>query len=92
MSEFVEFQLVERKPKTVVFKALSKSGGFNLGFVKWFGRWRQYTFFPEPETVFSSGCLKFIIRFIDELNRKQRDGSIATLPQIQGYMGVDNQD
>ena len=67
MSKYLEFALLEKKPKTQVIKVMSKLHGNRLGVIKWFGRWRQYGFFPEPETVFNIECLNDIQSYIKGL-------------------------
>lgn len=67
VSKYIEFEIVERKPKTDVYNILSKSEGDVLGKVKYFPSWRQYTFFPEEGTVFSQSCLKDINKFLQKL-------------------------
>jgi len=69
MSKYLEFQLLEQKPKTKVIGVYSKKSGDRLGRIKWFGRWRQYTFFPEFETVFNIECLNDIITYIRGLRK-----------------------
>jgi hypothetical protein len=43
-----------------------------LGTIRWFGRWRQYTFFPEPGTTFNADCLEAITRQLRVLNDRHR--------------------
>lgn len=45
-----------------------------LGHIKWFGRWRQYAFFPAVETVWNRECLRDVQDVINELvdARKQK--------------------
>lgn len=62
---YLEFKLLENKPKTLVYAVNSKSTGFRLGIIMWYGAWRQYCFFPEESTVFSKGCLEEINNFIN---------------------------
>ena len=64
MSKYLEFNIIELKPKTKVIKVMSKLHGNTLGVIKWFGRWRQYGFFPESETVFNMECLNDIQSYI----------------------------
>lgn len=49
-----------------------------LGTIKWFGRWRQYVFHPEGDTIFNAGCLRDIADRTEELSKshraKRRDG------------------
>lgn len=55
---------MSRSGKTEVWRMDSGKDGVQLGEIRWFGRWRQYCFFPTSETVFSKGCLGDIRDFI----------------------------
>lgn len=66
-SKYIQMEFIEQKPKTVVFEVQTKSDQTRLGLIKWFGRWRQYVFFPESKTVFSKGCMADINSFIEHL-------------------------
>lgn len=46
--------------KTEVWSIYSLKNDTRLGSIKWFGRWRQYALFPEPESIFNSACLRDI--------------------------------
>jgi len=73
MSKYIEFKLIEHKPKTNVWEVNSKNHNICLGIIKWFGRWRQYAFFPESETVFNKDCLEDIRNFlINEMNKRRQ--------------------
>jgi hypothetical protein len=41
-----------------------------LGIIKWFGRWRQYAFFPDNGTVYNVECLNDITIHIKELKNE----------------------
>ena len=43
-----------------------------LGTIKWFGRWRKYAFFPEPELVFEEECMRDIATVIEQATREHR--------------------
>ena len=79
MSKYLEFALLEKKPKTQVIKVMSKIHGNSLGVIKWFGRWRQYSFFPEPETVFNVECLNDIKSYILRLKSYKRYITVSNL-------------
>lgn len=58
MNEYLEFR--DETPaarKTNIIGVYSRSSGDLLGRIKWFGRWRQYVFFPEPGTIWNPECL-----------------------------------
>lgn len=44
-----------------------------LGVIKYFGRWRQYCFFPANDMVFSSGCLREIEERLKVINAEWWD-------------------
>ena len=64
---YLDFKLVHRKPKTAVYRVVSKSSGETLGSIYWYGSWRQYVFQPEPETIWSRGCMRQVFDFIQKL-------------------------
>ena len=73
MSEFIEFKLIEEKPKTSVYSILNKKSMMTLGYIKWYGPWRQYCFFPERiDLVLNMDCMQYIIDFIKELMEKRK--------------------
>lgn len=46
--------------------------GVAIGQVKWFGRWKRYSFFPEGGTVFEQTCLREIAYFCETATLKHR--------------------
>lgn len=64
---WIRFVLAEQKPNTQVWHVLTKERQDVLGEIRWFGRWRQYVFFPSEDTAFSNGCLDEISAFLKEL-------------------------
>lgn len=67
--DFVDRSIPGRKTKTLFI--LSKSTGAVLGEIKWFGRWRQYCFFPAADTIFNRDCMNSIKDVIDDLMDKR---------------------
>lgn len=65
MSRYLRFELALNKPKTSVWNVVSKGHHTLLGQIKWFGRWRQYCFYPE-NAIFNSECLSDIKDFLEE--------------------------
>ena len=55
------------KKITDVFHVVNKENRCMLGVIKWFGSFRQYSFFPEAQTVFEHKCLKDITAFLDAI-------------------------
>lgn len=70
--KYVTFKLITRKPKTNVYWVKSKSCGEYLGRIAWYFPWRQYVFEPATATMWSCGCLKQVIDFIEKLMAERR--------------------
>ena len=67
MSRWLEFKDVTVEgAKTRTMNVKSLSSGALVGRIKWFARWRQYAFYPEP-TVFNLESLPEIQDEIDEI-------------------------
>lgn len=66
-SKYLRFDRVGWTGKTDVWNVLSKSEGTVLGQIKWFGAWRQYCFYPSPNTVFNPQCMRDICQVISGL-------------------------
>ncbi|MBA7549963.1 hypothetical protein ES705_42468 [subsurface metagenome] len=69
MSKYLEFNILEQKPKTKVIEIISKRGRERLGIIKWFPRWRQYAFSPGADTIFNVECLNDIVSHIKGLRK-----------------------
>lgn len=68
--------------RTVRIVVTSKRHLAILGEIKWFGRWRQYAFFPEIETVWNPECLDDVNECIARLTqeRKNKTNEMDTTP------------
>lgn len=70
--EYIEFDLVQQTKKTRIYAIRNCKSQLIIGYIKWYGAWRQYCFFPESETVFSKGCLEDICNFIKRLMEERK--------------------
>ena len=61
----------EQKPKTKVINVTSRLQGCRLGVIKWLPIWRQYAFFPEPDTAFDGQCLRSIELYIATIAKEK---------------------
>jgi hypothetical protein len=77
LGEYMTVNLVKRTEKTCAWEIKSAHHGDVLGTVKWNPAWRQYTFFPTPDTTFSSGCMTDITSFIERSNVEHRSKAKA---------------
>lgn len=75
MNKWLEFREVTPPAtrKTKVVLVYSKQGGYVLGTIKWFGRWRQYAFFPDNDTAWNPNCLEAVIAEIARLTKERLD-------------------
>jgi len=70
---YLEFEeLWPEGRKTAIVGVYSKSHGMRLGQIMWWGRWRQYCFFPDGHTIFNVGCMETIMARIDELMERRK--------------------
>lgn len=60
------------KGKTERYKVYSLYDETLLGEIKWYGSWRQYVLFAEPECIWSWDCLVEVSNFIKNLMEKRK--------------------
>ena len=70
--------------KTALWRVVSLNGD-HLGEVKWFGRWRQYAFYPTQSTmtIHNPVCLRQIADFCEEQTIAHRDGKTEKVWVVQ---------
>lgn len=72
--EYIEMvEVTADSVKTKRFAVMNRTHGYALGEIGWSPPWRQYIFKPFSDTIFSAGCLKDIIDFIEELQEERRN-------------------
>lgn len=71
-TKYLRFTKLERptKKKTDDVLITSISSGTILGFIRWYGPWRQYCFYPEGETIWNKGCLDDINEVMFKMNKE----------------------
>ena len=72
MSRFLIFERIAGSAKTETWSVKSAQSGDLLGMVRWFGRWRQYAFFPTAGAAFNPECLADLADFVDDLTIRHR--------------------
>jgi hypothetical protein len=63
---------VKGKGKTKVIDIVNNHYHEVIGEIKWFGRWRQYCFFPIAETVWNKTCLDDVQEVIKNLMEERK--------------------
>lgn len=68
----IDFVPAPPKPKTLTWWVVSHHEDIQLGTIAWFGRWRRYSFHPQPGTVFEQVCLREIAEFCERKTREHQ--------------------
>lgn len=74
----------DRKTKVVAVWS-TRIRGVRLGEIYWFGRWRQYAFFPSPDTVWSRDCLLHVAAEVEKLNTEWRELRVAQTAEHRAH-------
>ena len=80
---YVRFVNVGRSSsgKTLVWRVeATDDGNEGIGWVRWYGPWRQYSFFPASLTVFEKSCLRDIADFSEQLTKDHREANRGNGP------------
>ena len=86
-SKWIDFEKQEKKEhfKTDIWIIFTKDGRTNLGFIKWYGRWRGYAFFPQSDTIYEEDCLRDIADFIETETKEYRQEAKNKKEGKNGY-------
>jgi hypothetical protein len=77
--EFHEVDMPNRKTK--VFLVYNKENfEVPIGEIRWYGAFRKYAFYPQPNTVYENVCMKDITNFLEELMDERK---AEKSPQIE---------
>lgn len=66
-TKYLDFKIIEEKPKTLVVGVFNKSQESKIGEIRWYAAWRQYCFFPGWATIWNKDCLNDIVIVINKL-------------------------
>lgn len=58
------------QPKTRIWQVRNSAARIGLGYIRWFGAWRQYAFDPEDSLSFEKTCLRTIADFCERKTRE----------------------
>ena len=72
---YLDFKLAKNQnPSSWVVNVYAKGENLLLGTIKWYWRWRQYSFFTVEDRVFEKKCMADITEMMRRLNVIQRAG------------------
>lgn len=73
--EYLKFEdsRLHKGGKTRTVNVISERSGQYLGVIRWYGRWRQYTFHPHALTVWNPQCLMQIAYECDSMTKAHRE-------------------
>jgi hypothetical protein len=79
MSKWLQFEkgirLLGRT--TDMYRVTNKEYGTFLGMIKWYGPFRQYSFFPEANMVFEKTCMQDITDFMKNLMEERKKNKVT---------------
>lgn len=62
---YIAFTETRDTGKTKVWSVDNTNDGSHLGEIKWRGGWRKYVLAIEPDTIWSSDCLRDVVDFME---------------------------
>ena len=72
-SKWIYFEVFHKGEKTYKWFVIARKDDSVLGEIRWFGRWRQYAFFPIIGSAFNPDCMDHISEFIrSEMEARKR--------------------
>lgn len=71
------------KLRTKVWRVRNIQNKVDLGKIRWFGAWRQYSFEPDSDLVFEKTCLQTIADFC-ERNTRRHYSILAKTRSVDG--------
>lgn len=73
-TEYLRFIDKESKQITKIIGVVNIHHDEEIGEIKWFGKWRQYCFYPSDNTIWNRSCLEevygVIIGLMEERKKK----------------------
>lgn len=57
----------------ICFIVWNKHDGEKLAGIAWFSRWKKYSLYPNPNTIWEEKCLRDIANFIEEQTEQVKE-------------------
>ena len=72
--KYINIKKVTVHPKRITADyVIETKYGIEIGKINYYSRWRQHCFMPGFNTVWSAGCLKDVINFMELISEKQKN-------------------
>jgi len=80
-SKYLVFKLDEmtKDNLTQIYIIKNKTSSDILGYIRWYGAWRQYTYYTSPQCYMAKSCLVDINRFIDLLMKQRKENEVKRI-------------
>ena len=75
-TQYLRFIDVEVRQKTKIIAVVNIHHDEQIGVIKWFGKWRQYCFHPNENTIWNKDCLNDVNSVITKLMEERKNASI----------------
>ena len=77
-TQYLRFIDLEARTKTKIIAVVNIHHDEQIGEIKWFGKWRQYCFYPNGNTIWNVNCLNDVNSVITNLMEERKNASIHT--------------
>lgn len=89
LGEYLRAEQLDSPGTTEIWAIHSARHGDVLGQIRWFGRWRQYVFYPVDGALFNAQCLRDIASFLADryahwYRARREAGRVAVAPSNLG--------
>jgi len=75
-TKYLRFIDVEARQKTKIIAVVNIHHDEQIGEIKWFGKWRQYCFYPNGNTIWNVNCLNDVNSVITKLMEERKNANI----------------
>jgi hypothetical protein len=74
VKQHLQFNTQPQAPdrKTPIVDITNLADGAYIGQIRWHGAWRQFTLWPDEDTIWSHDCLDEVVTELRRLNAEQR--------------------
>jgi hypothetical protein len=75
-TQYLRFIDVEARLKTKIIAVVNIHHDEQIGSIKWFGKWRQYTLYPSDNSIWNKDCLNDVNSVITKLMEERKNANL----------------